>query len=183
MKRRVITSVLALLMLLSVTACEKKGQTGQEPTTPPVTVDGQSLSDPIAVSDDKVYGRWESENGPALEISTDGKYTYYLDKNNTSDNYYKGSVEFVVGPQAISELNLTLKEYADKYDKYAGGFHNVVSLKLHYETFQSEGVDKSDTLNKSEYMTFMLLLSKDSDDKATLVNMADSTITEVSRAK
>lgn len=183
MNKRVITSALALLMLLSITACDKKGQTEPNPTAPAVHVDGQSMSDPITVSDDKVFGRWEAESGLAIEINADKSYAYFLDKSNTSDNYYKGSVEMISGPQAIAELKMSLKEYLDKYDQYAGGYHNVFSLKLKYETFQSEGADKSDTLDKSEYMPFLFVLSKDNEDKATLVNMSDSTSTEITRVK
>lgn len=183
MKKRVIPSVLALFMLLSVTACGKKEPTNPNPVTPNVTVDGQSISDPIVVSDDKVYGKWEAESGLAIEITTDDKYTYFLDKSNTADNYYKGSVEIFSGAQAMADLKLSLQDYTEKYDSYAGGFHNVISLKLHYETFQSEGTDKSDTLNKSEYMPFMVVLSKESDDKALLINMNDSTSTEITKVK
>jgi len=183
MKKRIITSALALLMLLSVTACEKKGQTEPKPVDAGVTVDGQTMSEPVIASEDVIFGKWEAENGPAIEINADGKYTYYLDKSNVSDNYYKGPIEVVSGPKAIVDLDLSAQEYLEKYDSFAGGLKNAFALKMQYETFQSEGTDKSDTLNKSEYMNFLFLLSKDDENKAMLVNMADSTSVELARVK
>ncbi|AEV69641.1 hypothetical protein [Acetivibrio clariflavus] len=185
MKKRVIVSAFALLMLLSLTACEKKGQNEPRQTDPGINFNGQVMSEPVTTSENEIYGRWEAENGPAIEINanSDGKYTYYLDKNNTSDNYYKGPFEISSGPKAIVDLSLSAQEYLEKYDSYAGGLKNAFALKLQYETFQSEGTDKSDTLNKSEYMNFLFLLSEDNADKALLVNMNDSTSTELTRVK
>ena len=182
MKKRVISSVFALIMLLSFTACEKK-QTEPVPTAPIVTVDSNSVSDPLKSSDDKVFGKWEAESGLAIEISTDGRYAYFLDKSNVSDNYYKGPAEIYSGVKALADVKLSLQDYLSKYDTYTGGYFNLFSLKLHYETFQSEGADKSNTLDKSEYLHFLFMLSKDNEDKATLINMADSTSTEVTRVK
>lgn len=183
MKKRVISSVFALIMLLSFTACEKKGQTEPVQTAPSVTVDSTSVSDPLQSSDNKVFGKWEAESGLAIEISTDGRYSYFLDKSKVSDNYYKGPVEIYSSVQALGDLKLNTQQYLEKYDAYTGGYYNMFSLKLHYETFQSEGADKSDTLNKEEYIHFAFMLSKDNEDKATLINMADSTSTEITRVK
>jgi len=182
MKKRVISSAFALIMLLSFTACEKEGQSSNTDKEPEVTVESR-VSEPLRNSDDKVFGKWEAESGPALEISTDGQYSYYLDNSNVSDNYYKGPAEIKSSVQALADLKLSTKEYLEKYDKYAGGYYNMFSLKLHYETFQSEGVDKSDTLDKAEYKHFIFMLSKDDEDKARLINMADSTTTDITRVK
>lgn len=185
MKKRVIVSAFALLMLLSLTACEKKGQNEPRQTDPGINFNGQVMSEPVTTSENEIYGRWEAENGPAIEINinSDGKYTYYLDKNNTSDNYYKGPFEISSGPKAIVDLKLSAQEYLEKYDSYAGGLKNAFALKLKYETFQSEGSDKSDTLNKSESMNFLLLLSDGNANKALLVNMNDSTSVELTKVK
>ncbi|NLL05337.1 MAG: hypothetical protein GX270_06015 [Clostridiaceae bacterium] len=182
MKKRVISSVFALIMLLSFTACENK-QSEPNPTMPIVTVDPNSMNNPLKDSNDKIFGRWEAESGLAIEISTDGHYAYFLDKSNESDNYYKGPAEIHSSANALAETKISLQDYLGKYDTYTGGYYNLFSLKLHYETFQSEGEDKSDTLNKAEYMDFLFLLSKDSDDNARLINMADSTSTELIRVK
>ncbi len=177
MNKRVITSVLAIVMLLSFTACEKK-----EPTTPDVTA-GLKTSNPVRNSDNLIYSKWsaDAESGPMFEFSTDGKYAYYEDKNNTSDNYYKGSITILSGVKALADLNITTQDYLQKYDNYAKGYFNVFSVKMKYETYQSEGADKSDTLNKEESINYMFMLSGDSNDKATLINMKDSTSTELSR--
>lgn len=177
MKKRVITSVLAIVMLLSFTACEKK-----EPTTPDVT-SVITTSDPVRNSDNMIYGKWaaDAESGPMFEFSNDGKYVYYADKNNTSDNYYKGSGTILSGVKALADLKITTQDYLQKYNNYAGGYFNVFSVKMKNETYQSEGTDKSDTLNKEEELSYMFMLSGDSNDKATIINMKDSTSTELTR--
>ncbi len=177
MKKRVITSILAIVMLLSFTACEK-----EEPATPNATI-GISTSKPAKNSDNLIYGKWaaDAENGPMFEFSTDGRYVYYTDKNNTSDNFYKGSVTILSSVKAIADLKITTQEYLDKYNNYAGGYFNVFSVKMKYETYQSEGADKSDTLNKEESLDYMFMLSENSDDKATIINLKDSTSTELTR--
>ncbi|OPZ85153.1 MAG: hypothetical protein BWY74_04003 [Firmicutes bacterium ADurb.Bin419] len=177
MKKRLITGVLAIVMLLSFTAC------GNDKTTTPDATARITTSMPAKNSDDLIYGKWaaDAENGPMFEFSNDGRYVYYTDKNSTSDNFYKGSVTILSSVKALSDLKITTQDYLDKYDNYAGGYYNVFSVKMKHETYQSEGADKSDTLNKEESLDYMFMLSKDSDDKATIINMKDSTSTELTR--
>ena len=183
MKKKVISSVLALTMLLSFTACRKNGQTGPEQTGANVNVEDQSTSGPLQSSDDKIFGKWEAQSGPLYEINTDGSYSYFLDKTNLSDNYYKGPVEIQSGVKALADLKITTQQYLEKYSEFTGGYYNMFSINLHYDKFQSEGADKSDTLNKAESLNLLFMLSKDSEDKATIINMADSTSTELTRVK
>lgn len=179
MNKRVITSGLAIAMLLSFTACDKK-----EPVTPQPTL-AVTTSDPVKNSDNLIYGKWaaDAEKGPMIEISTDGKYAYYEDKNNASDNFYKGSVTILSGVKALADLKISTSDYLKDYDSYAKGYYNVFSLKMKPETYQSEGADKSDTLNKEEELNYLFMLSGTSDGKAKIINMKDSTETELSKVE
>lgn len=121
MKKRIITSVLAVVMLLSFTACENKNQSAPDANATAKT----SMSDPIQNSDNLIYGKWAAQSGPMFAFTPDGRYLYYKDKNNTTDNYYKGSLTFLSGVKALADLKINTADYLQKYDKYAQGYFNV----------------------------------------------------------
>lgn len=179
MKKGLITSVLALAMLISFTACTKKVE---NPPAPDVKIE-TTTSDPMQIKSALVYGKWAAENGPQFEFAIDGSYSYYEDKNNLTDNYYKGKATILNGTEALADLKITASDFLNKYSSYAGTPVGLFSVKLNYETYMAEGTDKSSTLDKEGSMKYLFMLSENDNNKATIINMADSTSVELTRVK
>lgn len=128
-----------------------------------------------------IYGKWVSENGTLFEISEDERYGFYMDKNDTSDYYYKGPLTLLAGAEAIEDLEITDEEYIQLFDSYTESEYYIFSLKMHLETLYSEGIDKSDTLYREDYYYFMFMIWGENRDRATVVNMSDNSTYNVSR--
>lgn len=178
MKKGLITSVLAIAILISFTACGKKVE-----NTPSSVQIETTTSDPLQVKSGLIYGKWAAENGPQFEFGIDGSYSYYKDKSNLTDNYYQGKATILNSTAALADLKITASDFLNKYDEYAGTPVGMFSVKMNYETYKSEGADKSSTLDKAGSMKYLFMLSEKDNNKATMINMSDSTSVEVTRVK
>ena len=132
--------------------------------------------------EDAIYGKWTSQNGTLFVFSNDGKYGYYKDENDISDNYYKGPFEAVNGKEAMDDLGITDEEYNRSYKNITGKKDNIFAIKMYMETLHSEGIDKSDILDKNNYYFFIFLISKDDSNSGIAFNVYEPEPMAVTRS-
>jgi hypothetical protein len=168
--RRALNMGLVVLILIVFTSCNTD-DSNQDKTLE------NAKKEKIAV----IYGKWASQIGTLFEYSEEGKYGYYKDKDDTTDNYYKGTLEVLNGEDAMNELGITYEEYKNTLEKYVGKEDNIFALKMYTEELHSEGIDKNDILDKNNYYFFAFFVSKDDLNKAIAINFHDPQEIEVTK--
>lgn len=164
MRKKLFLVVLIITLLALTVACSNKSQTAEE-----------------AKDKALIYGKWVSETGTLFEFTEDGRYTWYRDKDNTIDNFYKGGLEVLSGEEAMADLGISEEEYNQTYTAYANR-ENIYSVRMHFEILHSEGVDKSESLNKEDYYYFMFMISIDNEDEGIAISMSNPMPIRVTRA-
>lgn len=170
MRRVLILGIIVVFLLAVFTACNIDDNNQQN-----------NLDEANKENIVEIYGKWTSQQGTLFEFSDDGKYGYYKDKDDTTDNYYKGNLKIVNGKEAMDELGITADEYNNTYKKYVGKEDNIFALKMYMEELHSEGIDKSDILDKNNYYFFTFLISKDNSNKGIAINVSEPQEIEVTR--
>ncbi len=167
MKNKIMAIMLIVFTLISVSACSKKSS---------------SKSVDKELSQLSIIGQWTTEGGTLFEFTPDGRYGYYKNKSDTSDNYYKGPVRILNGQKALDDLKITDEEYNRALKEMVGSKDNVYAVKMNMETLHSEGKDKSDILDKSKFYYFAFYMSPDK-TKARVINMEDINNMVVTKVK
>lgn len=167
MKNKIMFIIFFISIVISVSACSKNNS---------------SKSADKKLSKMPIIGQWVTESGTLFEFTPDGRYGYYKNKSNTSDNYYKGPVRILNGQKALDDLKISDEEYNRKFKEMFGGKDNIYSIKMDMEILHSEGKDKSDTLDKSKFYYFAFYMSPDK-TKAWMINKENISNMMVTKVK
>lgn len=127
---------------------------------------------------DKEYvGAWKELNGEAVFIlKEDGSCGFFKSVDDLQDNYYWGShIGALQGENALIDIGIAENErHAEPYRDPS----KTYSLRLWYDTFYSDGVEKNEMV-EGKFHWFMFGIF--SDGRFVFINMISYTITYVEK--
>jgi hypothetical protein len=164
MKRRLITALSLLIILLFITGC---------------TIIGSSNSKITSNSKDSlIHGNWVSEDGSYYVFTKNSTYEWYKSIEDTNDNYQKGKLTFLNGQMAMEELGIQDDELS-MIKSFEVKKENLYSVKLHVGQLISGGIDRSDILDKDGYYWLYIILINE--NNAIITNVQTTDVSQIKR--
>lgn len=124
---------------------------------------------------DYVYGDWQYPEGALLSLSKDGKWRFYKDGNDKTDNYYEGSkIVLKQGRKALKEFGGN-ENFEDKFDQI--NVNKIYYLELYIDKQIVNGKDKVaagdyDKVKDQLVMKRLIVLPKNSLDEGAILQQS-----------
>jgi len=115
----------------------------------------------IEYNDISNIGEWITNNNELFVFKDDNTFYWYNDSNNAKDNFYRGTLTYVKGLEALEEMGYTEEDFND----YLGDdviVNNVYSIHLTplYNFRDSKNVTE-DTIKDTDVWWFILVIKND----------------------
>lgn len=176
MNRKIITCLaLSIFMSLNI-ACSSNSEGTEDASFKETTITLMEESMPA------IYGSWYSDAGTLWVLKPNDTYYFYKSKDDLADNYYRGPMIMLNAERAMDKVGYDQEEFDRTLGKYCGLKGNIYSVNFMSSMLHSSGIDKP--YEKEELLfQYVFMISKDSRDKATVVDVSLGNVYEVQRLK
>ena len=97
---------------------------------------------------------WEASDGSLLELNDDGRYYWYKNAEDKTDNYYTGTYKSYLGDSAIEKIDNEFIFNEEAYEKNS----TILRTDIYYLELQKQETvingKKTDTIQKTQYALF-----------------------------
>ena len=122
-----------------------------------------------------IYGKWLTSDETLFSFEPDSFYRWQ-NKNDLTNNYYKGDIEILVGKDAIDELGVTYEEAQNILEQCKGRLtiNDINVIKL-YPTYSiMNGTEETDNLEQDlqeeDYMLLIFVMANENEAELYDVN-------------
>lgn len=123
---------------------------------------------------------WEVSDGSLLELNDDGRYYWYKNAEDKTDNYYTGTYKSYLGDSAIEKIDNKVGFNEEAYEKnFAILRTDIYYLELQKQETVING-KKTDTIQKTQYALFFYNANT---DKCEGMNLNTQNLVYFTKAK